>query len=177
MRKIITQTGEIVPLAVWQQKQGFEKGFDRSKLSEYFSTKERSFNKPTWLLHETLFHILDALRETVNKPIRINSAYRTQAEQMALRKVNEGAVLNSPHTWGLAVDIDTESDEETDLYVKFLKEIADRKGLEIRLGYEQYKKTSMTFVHLDVCPEIFGIGKAWELLPNVPNLFRKSIEW
>lgn len=177
MRKIITQSGEILPLLVWQQKQGFQKGFDVSKLSQYFSTKERSFNKPTWLLHETLFHILDALREKVAKPIRINSAYRTQAEQMALRKVNEGAVLNSPHTWGLAVDIDTESNEETDLYVSYLKEIANRKGLDIRIGYQQYKKTSMTFVHLDIAPEMFGVGKAWELLPNVPDLFRKPCEW
>jgi len=177
MRNIITQSGEIVPLATWQQKQGFEKGFELSKLSHYFSTKERSFNKETWLLHERLFHILDALREIVKKPIRINSAYRTQAEQMALRKVNEGAVLNSPHTWGLAVDIDTESNQETDLYVRYLKEIAARKGIEIRLGYQEYKKYSATFVHVDVAPEMFGVGKAWELLPNVPNVFRKSCEW
>lgn len=176
-RKIITQSGEIMPLAVWQQtKFSNKKGYDLTKISNFFSTKERSFNKENWLLHESLFDILDLLRSKVNKPIRINSAYRTEAEQRTLRKTNAGAVSNSPHCWGLAVDIDTENWEETKYFVVLLKEICKDLNLKVRLGYNQYKSYA-SFVHLDLCPEVFGEGKIWEHLPNVPDAFRNQIEW
>lgn len=176
MRQVITKSGLIIPLAEWQKLQGFTTKYEVPKLSKFFSTKERSFNKGNWLLHELLFEISDRLREKVGKPVYANSAYRTQLEQMKLRKTNKNAALISPHTYGMAIDYETSSDVETDLYVKYLKTIAIELGIKIRIGYKQYKLSRQTFVHCDVCPEMFGVGKPWEMLP-VPDLFRESIEW
>lgn len=175
MRKIIKANGELVELSIWQQS----KGYTPTQLGKYFSTKENKLENESWYLHEYLFTILDKLRELANKPIHINSAYRTTAEQIALQKKNEGAVSNSPHTYGLAIDIDTVSHVETLRYVIYLRQIARELNLQIRIGYKQYQNMTpkQTFVHIDVTPEMFGIGKPYEFFPNIPQIFKRSIEW
>lgn len=173
MRKIIKANGELVDLSLWQQS----KGYTPTQLGNYFSTRENKLNNESWYLHEYLFTILDKLREKANKPIIINSAYRTPAEQIELQGKNSGAVSNSPHTYGLAIDIDTVSDIETLRYVIYLRQIARELNLQIRIGYKQYQKQGSTFIHIDVCPEMFGIGKPYEFFPNIPQVFKRVIEW
>ena len=174
MSKIITAKGEILDLAIWQKS----KGYEPTQLGKYFSTNEEKLSGD-FILHEHLFTILDKLREYAKKPIRINSAYRTAAQQKELQKNNEGAVNNSPHVWGLAIDIDTRSNKETENYVKILLIIAKELGLQIRLGFTQYQNMTpaKTFIHLDVTPEMFGKGKVWEFFPNIPNVYKTQIEW
>lgn len=175
MRKIITAKGEILDLAVWQK----QKGYSETQLGAYFSTNENKLSNESWYLHEHLFLILDKLREYANKPIIINSAYRTELEQKELQKINEGAVNNSPHCWGLAIDIDTKSNRETETYVRILRIVAKELNLKIRLGFTQYQNMTppKTFIHLDVTPEMFGVGKVWEFMPNIPKLYKTPIEW
>ena len=148
MQKIITAEGEILDLAVWQK----QKGYSENQLGTYFSTKENKLSNESWYLHEYLFLILDKLREYAQKPIIINSAYRTSAEQKELQKNNEGAVNNSPHVWGLAIDIDTKSNRETETYVRILRIVAKELMLKIRIGFTQYKNMTppKTFIHIDV---------------------------
>lgn len=175
MRQIITSTGEILPLSVWQER----KGYKEYELGKFFSTREKKLVDDTWTLHELLFVILDELRILAKKPIIINSAYRTTAEQLALQGKNKGAVTHSPHTYGLAIDIDTVSDAETLRYVAHLRKIAKDLNLQIRIGWNQYQnmKPKQTFVHIDVAPEMFGAGKVWGFFPNTPEAFKKATEW
>jgi hypothetical protein len=185
MRKIILVSGEIVPLNVWQKT----KGYSENQLSKFFSTKERTLKNPDWILHESLFDILDELRKEVGKPIRINSGFRSVEHQEVLRKTNKGAVANSPHTWGLAIDVDTVSNGESDAYAKLILQIAKEKNIDVRVGWQQYKKFHETFVHFDVAPEMFGKGKIWEQqvpkdvlkeifedhkVPSIPAQFKKA---
>lgn len=175
MKKIITAAGEIISLTDWQKRKGY---IINTQLGKYFSTNEEKLSGD-FILHEYLFLILDKLREYVKKPIRINSAYRTELQQRELQKTNKGAVSNSPHVWGLAIDIDTISNQETERYVRILRIIANELNLKIRLGFTQYQKMNppKTFIHIDVAPEMFGVGKVWEFMPNIPNVFKTSIEW
>lgn len=169
MRKIILATGEIVPLNVWQKS----KSYSESQLSKFFSLKERTLKNPDWVLHESLFDILDELRTEVGKPIRINSGFRSVEHQEVLRKTNKGAVANSPHTWGLAIDVDTVSNGQSDAYAKLILDISKSKNIAVRVGWQQYKRFHETFVHFDVAPEMFGKGKIWE--QEVPKAVLKEI--
>jgi len=172
MKKIITAKGEIISLADWQKS----KGYEPTQLGKYFSTNEEKLSGD-FILHEYLFLILDRLREYAKKPIIINSAYRTELEQKALKEVNKGAATYSPHCWGGAIDINTRSNKETENYVKILRTIAKELGLQIRLGFTQYQKLGSTFIHIDVTPEMFGVGKPWQHFPNIPQVYKSSIEW
>ena len=174
MKKIITAAGEIISLADWQKR----KGYSSIQLGEYFSTTENKLSGD-FILHEYLFTILDLLREYVKKPIHINSAYRTELEQKELQKNNKGAVTNSPHVWGLAIDIDTISNRETARYLVILRKIAKDLNLQIRLGWRQYQNMTpaKTFIHIDVTPEMFGDGRPWQHFPNIQQVYKNSIEW
>jgi hypothetical protein len=173
MKKIITATGEIISLTDWQKRKGY---IINTQLGKYFSTAEKKLSGD-FILHEYLFLILDKLREYAKKPIIINSAYRTELEQRELQKNNEGAVSNSPHVWGLAIDIDTRNNKETENYVRILRIIANELNLKIRLGFTQYQKLGSTFIHIDVTPEMFGVGKPWQHFPNIPIAYKQVIEW
>lgn len=170
MKKIILHTGLIMLLADWQQKNNYREG----KLGKFFSEHEKPFDRDGLILHENLFMILDCLRETVKVPVIINSAYRTEEEQKALQKTNAGAVDNSPHCWGFAVDIDTKNAEESECYAGILDRICKSKKIGHRLGYKSYAKNGSSFVHLDICPAMFGVGGAWEHLPKIPKAFKIS---
>lgn len=173
MRKIITAKGEIISLTDWQKT----KGYSPTQLGKYFSTNENKLSNENWYLHEYLFLILDKLREYAKKPIRINSAYRTEQEQKELKETNLGAATYSPHCHGGAIDLDTISNAETLRYVILLRKIAKELDLQIRIGWQQYQKLGSTFIHIDVMPEMYGKGKCWEFMPNIPQVYKTSIEW
>ena len=174
MRKIIKKNGEIISLNDWQKEKGYA---IQTMLGKYFSTNEKPFSIENWLLHESLFDVINELRERVGLPIKINSGYRTIEKQKELQKTNAGAVSNSPHTWGLALDIDTKTNAQTDAYVEILRQISIDLDIKIRIGWQQYKGLKETFVHIDVAPEMFSIVKSWEFLPNIPNVYKLKIEW
>ena len=174
MRKIIKKNGEILPLVFWQKTWLYA---NTTMLGKYFSTEENPFNTEDWQLHESLFDVINELRERVGRPVKINSGFRTVEKQKELQKTNAGAVSNSPHTWGLALDIDTKSNAETDRFVILLRQIAIDLNVKIRIGWQQYKKDGATFVHIDVAPEMFAPGKPWEFFPNIPNVYKIAIEW
>ncbi len=172
MRKIITKSGAILDLHVWQH----QKGYRAIQLGQYFTTLEEKLNRESWVLHESLFEILDRLRFLAGRPIYINSAYRTTAEQLKLQEKNENAASNSPHPYGLAIDIDTRTHKETEIYVNHLRNIAKELNVKIRIGYKKYQP-KQTFIHIDVCPEMYGEGGVWEFMPNIPTAFKSQIEW
>lgn len=168
--KIITKNGAIVPLADWQKT----KGLLPHKVGEYFFVNEFS---PNFVLHETLFEILDKVREAWGKPIKINSSYRTAEHQKSLIASGVRAATNSPHTWGLAIDVDTATAKESREMAQLIMKIVNSFGMVVRVGYLKYIKEGQTFVHFDICPLIFGSGGVWEYMPTIPQEFKTLAIW
>lgn len=168
-KRIILVSGEIISLETWLFRN------QKNKLAEYFSESEVPFSRENWILHESLFAVIDELRRQMGKPVRINSAYRSETEQARLQRSPEfAAAKNSPHCWGLAVDIDTATDKESDLVADKLAKIAASFGLKYRIGVQEYKKHKQTFVHFDIAPTMFGPGGVWEFMPGVPTAFKNN---
>lgn len=158
MKKIIRKDGQIVPLEFWQT----EKKLEPHKLGKFFSVSE--FPNQEFILHEGLLDILDAFRAKIGKPVILNSTYRSADYQKKLAKTNSNAVSYSPHTVGLAVDIDTVSESQCVEYAKVLREIANGMGYKCRTIWRNYAKKGQTFVHFDICPTMYGAGGVWEKL-------------
>ena len=108
------------------------------KLKEFESpdTHEVKINKK-------LLQLLQAVRNEVNKPLIINSAYRTEEHN---RKV--GGAENSQHLEGNAVDISLENlDVGADGLAEIVKQQAEKLKIgEDNLGIGKYH----TFLHVDV---------------------------
>ena len=173
MRKIILANGELILLEDWKKRN------KNTGLAEFFSIREFPFNRKEWILHEDLFMIIDELRRRAHKHIRINSAYRTFSEQKRLLdNGNYKAAKVSPHTYGLAVDIDTVNYSETLHYVELLKKICSDAHIQYRIGYRTYHKIGQSFVHIDICPNLFCKGKVWEEYTNIPSPWKiHGLEW
>ena len=148
MKRIIKKDGSIVPLQFWQA----EKGLAPNKVGKFFSVSELPDQE--FVLHEGLFEVLDAFRAKIGKSVTLNSTYRSADYQKKLAKSNSNAVAYSPHTVGLAVDIDTVSQAESIEHSKILREIARNLG---------YKK-GQSFIHFDLCPTMFGTNGVWQKL-------------
>lgn len=82
--------------------------------------KQNIDNFPTWEVVDNLKRIveeiLDPLREWYEKPIKINSGYRSQKLNKAV-----GGVNNSFHLNGCGVDIDTNNTTENKKLFEYIK--------------------------------------------------------
>jgi zinc D-Ala-D-Ala carboxypeptidase len=89
------------------------------------------------LMDKTLLEMLDDVRDKFDKPIHINSGYRTPAHNEAV-----GGTENSSHLKGLAVDIScTNSKDRFDLINCLLDVGFSRIGV------------AKTFIHADIDPD------------------------
>lgn len=96
--------------------------------------KQNIDNFPTWEvvdnLKELVTNVLDPLREMYGKPIIINSGYRSEALNKAVKGSN-----TSDHMSGRAADIDAGSIEENKKLFNYIKDnfefdqLIDEKGL------------------------------------------------
>lgn len=96
--------------------------------------KQNIDNFPTWEvvdnLKELVTNVLDPLREMYDRPIIINSAYRSEALNKAVKGSN-----TSDHMSGRAADIDAGSVEENKKLFNYIKDnfefdqLIDEKGL------------------------------------------------
>lgn len=84
-----------------------------------------------------LIQMLETLRKKVGFPIKINSGYRTAAENL-----KAGGVSESAHTTGKAVDIQCSTGGERYAILKAAFEMSFR-----RIGIGN------TFIHLDIDPD------------------------
>ncbi len=158
MKRIIKKDGSIVPLQFWQA----EKGLAPNKVGKFFSVSELPDQE--FVLHEGLFEVLDAFRAKIGKSVTLNSTYRSADYQKKLAKSNSNAVAYSPHTVGLAVDIDTVSQAESIEHSKILREIARNLGYKCRTIWRSYAKKGQSFIHFDLCPTMFGTNGVWQKL-------------
>ena len=106
--EIILRSGQIISLKDFQKVNKL----DDKMLSDHFSVAEFDCDGEL-LIAEPLIHLLELIRATVKRPLKINSGYRTISYQTSLRKTNKGAATNSPHIVGLAADVDTKTGPET----------------------------------------------------------------
>jgi len=177
--KVILRDGSEVTLAEWQKIYGLP--VDSDKIGRHFSITETRFIQDITtygelIVNELLMMVLDALREAVNKPIRINSFNRSEEHQKDLKKRGFKTAAHSPHVAKMAADVDTDSEEQTREWVKFVKQVASILNIKVRIGFEQYLKAGQTFIHIDVCPEYFAPGRPYHTI-NHPHVWELVITW
>lgn len=100
---------------------------------------------PTFNYH-LLFTRFEEIRNQWRKPLRISSGYRCPTYQRFLWNVGRSDSAISVHIFGLALDIDVDSEAE----VNRLVTIAEAIDGDMRLGYKKYLQQGHTFVHMDI---------------------------
>ena len=114
------------------------------QISKNFNLKEFQCKSTGQVkIHEKLLELLQELRDTLDKPVIINSGYRS-------KKHNEkvGGAKRSQHLKGTAVDISLRnldySAKELSIFVKNVAEDIGVGAESLGLGYAN------TFLHVDV---------------------------
>lgn len=171
-KRIILKDGTEINLSDYQKREGLMS----YQIAPNFNLSEYAFNLPSFELSELILQVLQEYRKRIDKPVKVNSAYRSQEKQKELRKQGYRAATFSPHCEGMAVDIDTRSNSETQKGVELLRQISKDLGIKIRIGWEQYQKEGQTFIHVDVCPEYYAKGQPYYSEKNPPQ-WQNAIEW
>lgn len=154
-RWIILLDGTLVTIKQWQQIYGV----DSDKIGEYFSLNEPVFTNTNYCISELTIRVADLWREISGTPKRINHMYRTTTQGKDMKQRGLPVADTSPHMFGMAMDVDTKTKQETRREVENLRKAAKQLGIKIRVGYRKYLTMGMTFIHFDVCPEYFCPGK------------------
>ena len=173
MKQVISGTGELLDLKQWQQFKGILRG---DKLSENFTWQEFEC-EGEFLISEVLIDFLQVIRRRWGKPMKVNSGYRTKAKQEQLKAQGYKAATFSPHTKGMAADIDTTSKQETNDLAQLMVNTAKQLKLPIRVGYLDYLKVGQTFVHIDVCPHYYGKGRPYYEQNHPPAWEKAYLTW
>lgn len=146
------------------------------QVGRFFSIRERAVRE-SQIINAELIHILDTLREKVNRPIVLTSLHRTTAKQEELKQRGFAAAGHSPHLYGCAADIACKNVFEVKAYANLIREISEELNIPVRIGYKQYLDRGQTFVHVDTAPLIFGKEGIYGYIPNVPPAFKSKITW
>ena len=109
------------------------KYFKESEMACKCSRCEGQVNLGPDGINPRLYEVLDAIRERVGKPVRVNCAYRCPEHNKEV-----GGVANSQHLYGIAADIAWEG-----MGIDEAAEIAEECGAD---GIGKYN----TFIHVDV---------------------------
>ncbi len=160
--KVLTLSGNFISLEEWQLRYGLPIG--SPQIGKYFSINEREFAENIrvqgqLIVTEPLIMVMDKTRELHGNTLRVNSFNRSEEEQIALKNSYKRAATVSPHVAKMAVDLDTDTIEETKNLVVKIKEAANLLNIKVRIGWKDYMNDGKTFVHIDVCPEYFSKGR------------------
>lgn len=167
MKQILDGNGRLQDLKEWQQF----KGIKGDKLSANFSVPEFDCEGDL-LISEVLIDFLQVVRSRWGKPLKVSSGYRSDAKQASLKAQGYKTAKVSPHTKGMAADLDTTSPDETKKLAALVESVARFMKLPVRIGFKQYLNAGQTFVHIDVCPHYYAKGRplhdephpaAWEI--------------
>lgn len=165
MKRIILENGQVIDLATWQEG----RGLPADKLSKNFQVAEFvDVNDGSLLISEVLIDFLQVLRDKTGTPVKVSykGGYRTESTQKGMQATNSNAATNSPHVKGMAGDVDRPTIKSTREFAKLALETAKEIGIGIRVGYLDYLSKGQSFVHIDVCPEYYGMDG-----PYVPSKF------
>jgi len=169
---IITGSGEKMPLKDWQASRGLKK----DTLSANFRVSEFECEGEL-LLSEILIDYIQTIRYRWGKSIKINSGYRSEKKQKALKAQGYKTAANSPHVVGMAADLDTTSKAETEALFALIRQLAAAGKWDIRIGYKQYLAAGQTFIHLDVCPSYYAKGKPLHETPHPQAWEISALTW
>lgn len=159
-------------LSDWQHEKGYEVG--SARIAKHFWFTESKFmediqNYGKLVVCEPLMLVADKYRDLKAAPVRVNSFNRSKEKQQQLKNDGFKAASVSPHEFFVAMDVDTDTEQETRLNAAMIREAAKQLGIKVRIGFEQYLKDNMTFIHFDVCPEYFAPNKPWNHLKHPPQ--------
>lgn len=112
-------------------------------------------------IYKEFFEIFEELRTKWGKPIRITSGYRCPKYQHKLYDQGMTNAILSPHSTGLALDLDCKSMNDVDV----LAGLAESVSPELRIGIYKYK---MTFVHIDA---------AYMVSPILSRQWQRGVRW
>lgn len=176
---VLKPDGSEIPIAQWQQENGYEVG--SAHIAKHFWFTESKFMQDIQdygklVVCELLMKIADKYRDMKSAPVRVNSFNRSKAKQQKLLKGGFKAAAVSPHEYFLAMDADTDTEQETRLNAAMIREAAKQLGIKVRIGFEQYLADKMTFIHFDVCPEYFAKGKPWHHIKH-PIQWETENQW
>lgn len=176
---ILKPDGSQMPLATWQHEQDYEIGSVR--IAKHFWFTEPKFmddlaNYGKLIVCELLMKVADKYRDIKSAPVRVNSFNRNREKQLSLIEQGFKAASISPHEFYLAMDVDTDTEQETRLNAAMVREAAKQVGVKVRIGFEEYLKNNQTFIHFDCCPEYFGPGKVWHSNPH-PKQWETENQW
>ncbi len=176
---VVLRSGQEITLVEWQKIYGLQIGSD--SVGKYFSLRDHKLRQDLedydkLVVNELLIRVLDAFRENLKKPVVINSFNRSEAKQLDLEKRGFKTAKVSPHVVFMAADLNCTSPEMVRDFVKRLRIVSKNLGIKIRIGSEEYLRIGMTFVHVDVCPEYFGVGKPFNKKQH-PQPWEVVVEW
>lgn len=161
---VLLPDGSLIKLADWQKNNGYEVGSARVAKHFWFTEPKFMDNLQDYgklVVCELLMKVADRYREIKSAPVRVNSFNRDREKQLSLIKSGFKAASVSPHEFFLAVDVDTDTEQETRLNAAMIRESAKQLGIKVRIGFEEYLRNKQTFIHFDVCPMYFAKGMPW----------------
>ena len=170
---IILLNGNKVSLYEWQKMYNLTIG--SSQLGRFFDIGEPNF-KDGLIISEGIIRLLDVIRFIRNKPINVNSLDRTDSDQDRLRKQGYRTATFSPHVVKLAADIDTVNEEDTLNLLNCINDASDLLGYQVRVGWKKYLEDGSTFIHVDICPMYYAVGKVWNNKEH-PRVWENINEW
>jgi len=112
-------------------------------------------------IYKEFFEIFEELRKKWAKPINITSGYRCPKYQHRLYDQGMSNAILSPHSTGLALDMDCTSLQDVDIMAGLAESISP----DMRIGAYKYK---MTFVHIDI---------AFMVSPILSRQWKRGVRW
>lgn len=150
----------IISLTEWQKQYDLKD----IMIGRYYSFMEPKFMQDIQdygklMVSVPLIVLLDKYRSLKARSNKINSFNRSKEKQRQLHEAGYKTAQHSPHEEYLAADCDTDNDTETLQCVELVRKAADLLKYQVRIGFKQYMEVKQTFIHVDVCPMYFGVGK------------------
>lgn len=124
-------------------------------------------------IFEPVIQCFEEARRLIEKPIGINSGFRSPEYQQHLKELGYKTATNSPHCWGAALDLAIPRGMTYLALINIIKQAARNLGLpKPRLGYKEY---SYTFVHMDF---VFMLFEPYTNKKNpCPLQWKEAVEW
>jgi len=168
MIQILSKNGKkLYSLKEWQALYGVEE----NKVGRFFSTNEKEFKDG--IASELLICFLDDVRELSQEPMIINSLWRSEVEQTNLKVAK---AKYSPHPKGMAGDIQCRSLAHVNIMVSYIRIVAKKLGIKVRLGYKSYLAKDQFFIHVDVCPNYYAKCMPFNELTH-PKEWETELTW
>lgn len=177
---IIIENGKEINLTDWQEKNHLPE----NRVSKHLILGVDNLTcDDELILTAEIIDAFERIRAIADAPLKINSGYRTERKQAELRRLynikgQHIASNHSPHTLGLALDVDTKTTQESRWLMDICRQVRDDSVPYLRIGWKRYLEAGMTFIHIDVAPFYFGKDGVWKDRNHPPESWKRlNVEW